>query len=62
MNRFVPDAFICHVTGSKTLKRFEAFRLDLGDNDLVAVRGDVSWRRTQRGTAGSLMPIYITEE
>lgn len=39
MNRFVPDAFICHAAGSKTLKRFEPFRPELGDKDLVAVLG-----------------------
>lgn len=39
MNRFVPDAFICHAAGIKTLKRYEPFRPELGDKDLVAVRG-----------------------
>ncbi len=39
MNRYVPDAFICPAAGIKSLKRYEPFRPDLGDNDLVAVRG-----------------------
>lgn len=39
MNRFLPDAFIYHAAGIKTLKLFEPFRPDLGDKDLVAVRG-----------------------
>ncbi len=38
MNRFVPDAFICHAAGIKTLKRYEQYRPELGDRDLVAVR------------------------
>ncbi|MGJ4093777.1 hypothetical protein [Corynebacterium macclintockiae] len=38
-NRYVPDAFTCHAAGMKTLKRFEPYRPDLGDKDLVAVRG-----------------------
>lgn len=44
MNRFVPDAFIYHAAGIKSLKRFEPFRPDLGEKGLVAVqelfRGD----------------------
>lgn len=39
MNRFVPDAFICHAAGIKTLKRYERYRPDLGDKDLATVRG-----------------------
>ena len=39
MNRYVPDAFICHAAGIKTLKRYEPSRPELGDKDLVAVRG-----------------------
>lgn len=39
MDRYVPDAFICHAAGIETLKRFESFRPDLRDKDLVAVRG-----------------------
>lgn len=54
MDRYVPDAFICHAAGIETLKRFESFRPDLRDKDLVAVRGAVSWTRTWRGAAGGL--------
>ena len=39
MNRYVPDAFICHAAGIKSLKRYEQYRPDLGDEDLMAVRG-----------------------
>ena len=38
-NRYVPDAFTCHAARIKTLKRFEPYRPDLGDKDLVAVGG-----------------------
>lgn len=38
MNRFLPDVFICHAAGIKTLKRYEKHRPDLEDKDLVAVR------------------------
>lgn len=53
-NRYVPDAFTCHAARIKTLKRFEPYRPDLGDKDLVAVGGAVSLRRTWRRAAGSL--------
>ena len=39
MNQYVPDAFICHAAGIKTLNCFEPYRPDLGDKDLLAVRG-----------------------
>ena len=59
MNRFVIDAFIWHAAGIKTLKHYEQYRPDLGDKDLVAVRGLVSWSRTCRRAAGGLGGVRV---
>ncbi|MDK8495394.1 hypothetical protein QP920_02835 [Corynebacterium marquesiae] len=39
VNRYVLDAFICQAARIRTLRRNEQYRPDLGDKDLVAVRG-----------------------
>ena len=49
MNRYVYDASICHAAGIKTLKRYEPFRPELGDKDLVAVRGCFTETDVARG-------------